>query len=319
MNSYSNIKQLSIKQFESAINKAFEDKSSFSFIRLGDGEGALLDFNEECTIHDTLYLSEHVGKQASLNQLHDLKRNLSNLIDTADIIGVRDDVLGVSFNDALINSSNTELFLDTFKKSFRLRETERNICFADAVRIAKLYKTLKHRTFQTQQFCTQWISFDYFLSGAMTNLLERAGHIGVITARADIPQKLRECLNIKVTEHITPDKSARQVGHFVPHYPEHFERIKSSINVEYNGMPYLVAAGLIGKGYCAEIQQQGGIALDIGALIDCWDGRYSRPKVIESRFTVKKTLLGKKRLPDELKMTKENAARLRQVFNNRHG
>lgn len=81
-------------------------------------------------------------------------------------------------------------------------------------------------------------------------------------------------------------------------------------------MPYLVAAGLIGKGYCAEIQNQGGIALDIGALIDCWDGRYSRPKVIESKFNVKKTLLGKKKLPEELKMTPENAERLRGLFRN---
>ena len=105
-------------------------------------------------------------------------------------------------------------------------------------------------------------------------MLERAGEIGVITARVNIPDKLRKALNINVIEHITPDKSARQVGTLIPHYPVHFNRIKSEINVKYPGMPYLVAAGLIGKSYCAEIQRQGGIALDIGALIDCWDGLY---------------------------------------------
>ena len=54
--------------------------------------------------------------------------------------------------------------------------------------------------------------------------------------------------------------------------------------------------------------------MDIGALIDCWDGRYSRPKVIESKFDVKKTLMGKKKLPEELKMTIENAKRLRELY-----
>lgn len=319
MSQYESIAKIDNSQFESAINDAFENKSPFSFVRLGDGEGALLDFDEECTINDAIYLSEHVGKQASLLQLRELKKNLTYLVDNADIIGIRDDVLNVSFDENLISSANQNEFLTAFKQRFKLRETEKDICYADAIRVAKLYKSIKNRDFFGKQFCTQWISFDYFLSGALTNLLERAGSIGVITARADIPKKLQDCLKIKVAEYITPDKSARQEGTFTPHYPEHFERIKREIKVHYPGMPFLVAAGLIGKGYCAEIQRQGGIALDIGALIDCWDGRYSRPKVIESRFNVKKNLLRRKILPEELRMTESNAERLRRVFKARNG
>ncbi|MDO6537652.1 hypothetical protein Q4524_03550 [Alteromonas stellipolaris] len=316
MTVYKSLALASYDEFEFAVNDAFEKKQPFSFVRLGDGEGALLDFDEKCSIEDIEYLSEHVGKKATIGQLSALKHNLLAAIDNTNIVGIRNDVLGVSFNENLLHQNDEQLFLNEFKQAFTLRATELDICYSDARRIAKLYKAIKHNAYSQQKLCTQWIPFDYFLSGALTNLLERAGEIGVVTARQNIPDKLRKALNIKVVEHITPDKSARQVGTFIPHYPKHFNRIKNEINVKYPGMPYLVAAGLIGKGYCAEIQRQGGIALDIGALIDCWDGRYSRPKVIESKFNVKKTLMGKKKLPEELKMTTENAERLRELFRN---
>ena len=315
MTVYNSLVQVPYSDFEFAVNEAFESKQPFSFIRLGDGEGALLDFDEQCSLEDMEYLSEHVGKKATIKQLSTLKNNLEKAIDNTNIVGIRDDVLGVSFDEGLLKQNDEQIFLAAFKQAFTLRATELNICYSDARRIAKLYKAIKNNNaYSRQKLCTQWIPFDYFLSGALTNLLERAGEIGVITARVNIPDKLRKALNINVIEHITPDKTAKQIGTLIPHYPVHFNRIKSEINVKYPGMPYLVAAGLIGKSYCAEIQRQGGIALDIGALIDCWDGLYSRPKVIESKFDVKKSLMGKKKLPEELKMTIENAKRLRELF-----
>ena len=225
MTAYNSLVQVPYYDFEFAVNEAFESKQPFSFIRLGDGEGALLDFDEQCSLEDIEYLSEHVGKKATIEQLSILKSNLEKTIDNTNIIGIRDDVLDVSFDEGLLKQNDEQIFLAAFKQAFTLRATELNICYSDARRIAKLYKAIKNNAYSRQKLCTQWIPFDYFLSGALTNLLERAGEIGVITARVNIPDKLRKALNINVIEHITPDKSARQVGTLIPHYPAHFNRI----------------------------------------------------------------------------------------------
>jgi hypothetical protein len=39
---------------------------------------------------------------------------------------------------------------------------------------------------------------------------------------------------------------------------------------------YLVAGGLLGKLYCDRIKRSGGVAVDIGALIDGWMGTDTR-------------------------------------------
>ena len=72
--------------------------------------------------------------------------------------------------------------------------------------------------------------------------------------------------------------------------------------------------GLIGKGYCEVIKAKGGIALDVGALIDCWAGIYSRPKVIEEKLEVKRNIFKKKKMPKELEMSKENVERLAKIY-----
>jgi hypothetical protein len=40
---------------------------------------------------------------------------------------------------------------------------------------------------------------------------------------------------------------------------------------------FLVAGGLLGKFYTATIRRHGGIALDVGSLVDAWTGRHTRP------------------------------------------
>jgi hypothetical protein len=43
------------------------------------------------------------------------------------------------------------------------------------------------------------------------------------------------------------------------------------------GELFLVAGGLLGKIYCDRIKRSGGVAIDIGSLIDAWLGAPTRP------------------------------------------
>jgi len=62
----------------------------------------------------------------------------------------------------------------------------------------------------------------------------------------------------------------------IPHFPNRFEDIQSKIEVAYLGEVFLVAAGFLGKFYCQTIKERGGIALDIGSAADYWLGYQTR-------------------------------------------
>jgi hypothetical protein len=95
---------------------------------------------------------------------------------------------------------------------------------------------------------------------------------------------------------ISPDK-------VVQNYREQLEDVLNRQLVEFPGMLYLVGGGLYGKLHCQLIKSQGGIALDIGSLVDAWLGIPSRPAVYKSIFDLKDTEAG---VPSRLLLTTDN-------------
>lgn len=43
------------------------------------------------------------------------------------------------------------------------------------------------------------------------------------------------------------------------------------------GTIYVVAAGILSKGYCTAIKERGGIGIDVGSIADVWMNVKSRP------------------------------------------
>ena len=90
-------------------------------------------------------------------------------------------------------------------------------------------------------------------------------------------------------------------------YVEQLEAFLHRKLVDFPGMLFLVGAGLFGKLYCAEIKRQGGIALDLGSLLDAWAGVGSRSTVYKSMFSGYPRTQG---VPDLLRLNEENIQRL---------
>ncbi len=308
------IKLITVEQFEKQVETSQQKSSAFNFIRLGDGEGALLDFDETSLIEDIIYLNEHFGKTVSIEQIIKAKKNLMETIKSSNVLGIRHDIINVEFDCSLMKTRYSEKFIRTFKNNFHLRKTEQDISPFDAIRIAKLYKQFYKLQINERTLCSQWIPFDYFLNGGMVQLILNADKIGIISSRSNIDTQIEKATGTPVKLYQVPDKNIRQGKQKSIHFPDMFEKICENINVEYPGMLFLVGAGLIGKGYCDIIKRKGGIALDIGALIDCWVGIYSRPKVIEDKLTVKRNIFRKKTVPKQLEMTKENIKRLVKIY-----
>lgn len=106
----------------------------------------------------------------------------------------------------------------------------------------------------------------------LSDFLKEQDHIGFIGGR-----DLRDFFGNSVTSFVwypTPLEG-------VPRdQSEVLESIIGSVSVPHAGAVFLVGAGIFGKIYCEFIKQQGGVALDIGALADLWSGlRHTRPYI----------------------------------------
>lgn len=67
---------------------------------------------------------------------------------------------------------------------------------------------------------------------------------------------------------------------FGAHFPTVYDRTLAELSVPRPGAVFLVAGGLLGKIYCDRIKQLGGIAFDIGAVVDAWMGHNTRGIVL---------------------------------------
>ncbi|WP_458094685.1 class I SAM-dependent methyltransferase [Roseomonas sp. WA12] len=80
-------------------------------------------------------------------------------------------------------------------------------------------------------------------------------------------------------EHIPVPEAYRTRPRDLPvtrHYPDAFDAIVARIREARRGGLYFVGAGVLGKVYCQEARLAGGIAVDVGSVMDVWAGVVSR-------------------------------------------
>jgi tetratricopeptide (TPR) repeat protein len=97
-------------------------------------------------------------------------------------------------------------------------------------------------------------------------LLEGLDWLGLLSAYADLAERLGRRLGI-----------GRVAGHVVAGPLSPPGELPAELSLPRRGAVVLVAAGIAGKGFCAEIKRRGGIAIDVGALADAWMGKSAPP------------------------------------------
>ena len=117
-------------------------------------------------------------------------------------------------------------------------------------------------------------------------ILEGVEMIGVVSPHAGLPEQLARHLGIpgwiELTipgEHRLPAEARRHGTHF----PQLYRAALAAIKVPKPGTVYLVAGGLLGKVYCDRVRTLGGIAIDVGSLVDGWMGYNTRPGALDDR------------------------------------
>jgi tetratricopeptide (TPR) repeat protein len=132
------------------------------------------------------------------------------------------------------------------------------------------------------------IHYDLLLSGALERLLTGKTWIGLVSCHAGLPEALMRRFNIQHVEfYQIPGEVGRrhilgQESTSGEHFPGRYDNLRAELATAPAGRLYLVAAGILGKVYCRQLQQAGGVVVDIGAVADLWMGKPTRDFPVNS-------------------------------------
>ncbi|HYD70453.1 hypothetical protein [Azospirillum sp.] len=72
----------------------------------------------------------------------------------------------------------------------------------------------------------------------------------------------------------------RADAHLAQRFPALMEREIPALLARHPGLVVLVGAGILGKLYCRRIKDLGGVAVDVGSMMDVWAGLKTRENVV---------------------------------------
>ena len=242
------------------LRSAIASRTPYSLIRLGDGEARFLAFMDPTT-RRVLPESDAVIMLDSIwhNWFGQPHANFSSYDLTL-------------LNAALIRSIATASMIGV-PMAARLSADRQHFGY-----LAYLEGFVGHILRDSNQLCTDAsIPIDlHRASPFLADLLTGANFVGVIGPHAELPTRIAARFDIARTAYYPVPGERRLPAHLVSeldfHFPNRYHEILRDLAVPERGAIFLVAAGLLGKVYCARIHELGGIAIDIGSLADGWMG-----------------------------------------------
>jgi len=217
-----------------------------SIIRAGDGEKIVLESDQDLVKYQLCVKSvmeRQMGYEPIMSEVYAVKNNLTIAYAGADIVGI-------PAQKNLVDLNN------------HWRGVE------------KVVKPLC----KTNKFTSTDVAYDMLYNGMLDKWLTGKETIVYIGCR-DIDEGLRRRFGTKnVHSYIIAPEAKFTSGYTGRrHYPEMFNEMEWWLNAApCKGNPCLVGAGVIGKIYCNWMRDRGGIAFDIGAVMDLWAGFSTR-------------------------------------------
>jgi hypothetical protein len=107
------------------------------------------------------------------------------------------------------------------------------------------------------------------------DLIRSAKNVSVITCYGDLLSLLHDTFGVSAGESLLIPPQAQNIKGTADaiHFPDRYRAIVSELRARKRvGELFFVGAGLVGKLYCEEIRKAGGMAIDVGSLMDVWMG-----------------------------------------------
>lgn len=259
---------LDVGNVAARIRTAILEARGFSLVRLGDGEGAFAKISlEDEARYPALYSSIRREWCTLLfgAGFDPVATGYAAVVETLMQTSCEADVVGVPYPDWL----DHEYAISSFRGVPCLLNVHRNLlAFGDA---------------DGPAMCDQRIHIELHQQGLIEPILRMTPEIGLISCLPDLPGRLQDRFGLNQVElfKIPGERYSETLlsadALAGVHFPYVFWDIARRLSVPHNGRVFLIAAGTLAKFYAAIIKRHGGIALDIGSLVDGWMRIASRP------------------------------------------
>ena len=263
---------LHVEDIAQRIISALDGKQPFALIRLGDGEGGCVNFGEDEETEFKALYAQNRGELIGMWFGHEFDANgvgfmsVGRKIIEAALIA---DVVGVPY----------ESWLSHEYKIASLRG------IPSLVNVLRAFDRMSGMLVKKPALCTQQIHMELYNTGLLGKILQRAENAAVVTCLSEIPNLLESHFGIRNVElyRIPGEKgSAAALGADAvagSHFPGAFNEMLNRLMQPHNGRLFLIAGGILGKFYATTIRQFGGIALDVGSVVDAMAKKPTRPGI----------------------------------------
>ncbi len=242
-------------------------KKPFSFIRLGDGEGNILFWGKYrneypelarfCLrrIWNLMFGAVKLPDESILEMIY---TKMSNAALEADYLGI-----------------HTHQQVEKMLSQLSSKDTEKD--FRGGIGVLNTwdwFSVLDSKQQKSGRTLVKW-HVNRIMLDKYDELINYAEDVSLITCYQELLPRLHtyyniqegksylippQALNIKAT----PEKS---------HFPEVFHQIEKELREsDLKNKLFFVGAGLLGKLYCNTIRKSGGMAIDVGSVMDVWMG-----------------------------------------------
>lgn len=258
----------SLDKVISDLQDHYVNKVPYAFIRFGDGEGTWGHFSAEDEMHF------HTMYRANRNEFWNIWFGQSK-IENRDSFFSQMRRLEARMNEANVIGVPPKSWISHEYSTGSLRGIPGT---------ANVIRNLSAKDLHATALCTQLMHYELSDSGSFFKFLGDLETVTIITCHPETVDVMKAKFNIPNVVHIAvPGEPSRskllgETSIRGEHYPTYFESNMALISsMDWAGKVCLVGGGILGKIYCLEIKKNGGIAIDIGSVMDKWNNKKTRP------------------------------------------
>jgi hypothetical protein len=240
---------------------AVRERRPFALIRLGDGEGAFARISE--------------ADEARFARLYDWMR-----ADWVTFLFGPDFDPGASGYTALttrLMEAATEADVLGVPYQSWVEHEYNHVSARGVPCVLNIHRNLlAHPPPVRPALCDQLVHVQLHNDGLIAPVLRAAGRITIISCLSGLAELVAERLGLEEVEFLPVPREftaphLREADHTEGEaFPGAYEAMIRRLSQPHGGRVFIVAAGTLGKFYAAAIKRHGGIALDLGSLVDGW-------------------------------------------------
>lgn len=285
---YSAAELASSSEVAKLIAERFHNGKSCSLMRYGDTSGRLIA-RPDLGTSEYEYLKSFLGLSVTPEQVDFLAGCVERSIVSADVIGLRSDLLGQDISAHILHAPD-DAIRRRLVATYPIREFERTrLGPDDARRLAQTRKAMEAFVLPEGALLTDaWVHVSLAEAGFLSALMFDASSFALVTSadRRAVVERIADALPNRMRYFECPcyPKAERKWGGDHAFLWQRWMSLADAIVPSYPGEPMIISAGIWTKVIGPIWASRGGIALDVGSVMDYLDRAATRPAVLATRY-----------------------------------